>query len=278
MTNNIIVENDDLEPEYVVEEEDQNLDSSPDVEDLDQGEEIEEEETPEIQIPEKFQNASKEQVVQSYLELERSFGRQANDLGELRKMADNYLRRELERNSAPKQQEKEIDIQFDDLVDNPKEALNRVVEPRIQELSNQVREYEMKLAMRDFQEKHPDYTDIGASPEFQEWATATPYRKRRFEQADRGFDFEAADELLTEFKEQQRILAEAKKEAETRRAKKRDSDLKAATVESGSSGEAGSSKKIYRRADLINLRIFDREKFDSMQDEIELAYREGRVR
>jgi len=53
-------------------------------------------------------------------------------------------------------------------------------------------------------------------------------------------------------------------------------NLKAATVDTGS--PAPSSKKTYRRTDLINLRLRDPDRYYAMQDEIMSAYAEGRVK
>ena len=58
--------------------------------------------------------------------------------------------------------------------------------------------------------------------------------------------------------------------------KERDKTLKAVSVDTGSS--APSSRKTYRRADLINLRIRDPQRYEAMQDEILSAYAEGRVK
>jgi hypothetical protein len=52
--------------------------------------------------------------------------------------------------------------------------------------------------------------------------------------------------------------------------------LKAAGVDTGGTGE--SSKKIYRRADLIQLKLRDPDRYEQLQPEIMAAYAEGRVR
>ena len=67
----------------------------------------------------------------------------------------------------------------------------------------------------------------------------------------------------------QRQVSETEKSA-------RSGAVKAASVDSGGTGE--SSKKIYRRTDLIQLRIRDPQAFAARQDEINRAYAEGRVR
>ena len=52
--------------------------------------------------------------------------------------------------------------------------------------------------------------------------------------------------------------------------------MKAAQVDSGGTGE--SSKRIYRRADLIRLKMNDPNRYDALSDEIMQAYAEGRVK
>jgi hypothetical protein len=47
-------------------------------------------------------------------------------------------------------------------------------------------------------------------------------------------------------------------------------------VQQGGTGETG--KPVYRRADLIRLRMQDPTRYESMADEILNAYAEGRVR
>ena len=52
--------------------------------------------------------------------------------------------------------------------------------------------------------------------------------------------------------------------------------MKAATVDVGGTGE--SSRKVYRRADLIKLKMTDPQRYEDMQPEIMAAYSEGRVK
>ena len=57
---------------------------------------------------------------------------------------------------------------------------------------------------------------------------------------------------------------------------KRSQQLKSAGVQKGGTGEVG--KPIYKRVDLIRLRMTDPNRYNDMQDEIHAAYAEGRVR
>ena len=94
-----------------------------------------------------------------------------------------------------------------------------------------------------------------------------------FIEADRNFDYQLGGEILSLYKESRQAMVDKQRsEAE----EKRKRDLNAAKTGSSSTGET--PKKIYRRADLIKLRIYDPDKFNAMQDEILQAYKEGRVR
>jgi len=56
----------------------------------------------------------------------------------------------------------------------------------------------------------------------------------------------------------------------------RKQNLKTAQVDVGGSGE--SSKRVYRRADLIRLKMTDPGRYEMLSDEIMKAYAEGRVK
>jgi hypothetical protein len=56
----------------------------------------------------------------------------------------------------------------------------------------------------------------------------------------------------------------------------RDAQMKTAMVNTAGTGET--SKKVYRRADLIRLRLENPDRYDALQDEIMKAYSEGRVK
>lgn len=236
----------------------------------------EEQDTPnaDFNIPEKFKNADRETVIKSYLELEKTLGHKAQELGELRKLADEFLRKQLE---GPAQKpEPEPELTFDDIVERPGQAITKAVEPKLKSLEDRLTQYERQIALAEFQKKHPDFQEVGTNPEFIEWVKASPYRVRQYIEADQKMDLEAADDLLTTWKERQSYLSQQTEQRKIQEKQKRDEDLKKLTLESGSTGEA--PKKIYRRIDLINLRISDPDKFDSMYEEISRAYQEGRVK
>jgi hypothetical protein len=96
-----------------------------------------------------------------------------------------------------------------------------------------------------------------------------------FQAAD-SYNFDAANELLTNWKDRSMIskTQEVKQKAEVDRKEA----LKAGTAESRtSSGSRGGGGKTYRRADLIRLKMENPTRYESLQDEIFEAYADGRV-
>lgn len=97
-------------------------------------------------------------------------------------------------------------------------------------------------------------------------------RTQLFQQAD-NYDFDAANELLSTYKELRQVR---QKTVEAVDNTARDKLLKAVSVDTGGSGE--SSQKVFRRADLIRLKMRDPAKYEAMSDEIMAAYQSGRVK
>ena len=224
-------------------------------------------------IPEKYAGKSLEEIVQMHQEAEKLIGRQAQEVGEVRKLADQLLKQQLS-NKQPelpqKQEENELDF-FED----PKTAIQKAVaqHPDVlaaKQAAMQLKQIQTQAALL---KKHPDFTQVIQDPEFSGWVKASPIRLNMFAMADAQYDFAAADELISTFKQLKTVKAaqtvEAAKQA-------RSTDMKAAAVDVSGTGE--SSKKVYRRADLIRLRMSDPDRYNALQDEIMAAYAEGRVK
>lgn len=227
-------------------------------------------------IPEKFRGKSKADIAKAYIEAEKTIGRQAQEVGEVRRLADELLKQQLTKKAEV---EKPVEVDF---FENPQEAVRKAVESNPTVL--QTREYaiaaQKEQARQKMYQKHPDADAILGDNEFIEFIKKSKIRMELAQRADQGFDLEAADELLSTFKEMKAVKATKAQEAggaELNADKEaRNKQLNAAFVDTGGTGE--SSKKVYRRRDLINLRLRDPRKFESMADEINRAYAEGRVR
>lgn len=250
----------------------------PDVEDVDPQEIIEEPEEAIAQdqeddgLPDKYRNKSPEEIAKMHMEAEKLLGRQSSEVGELRKIVDDFVKAQLDTKIAPEQQvEEEVDWYSD-----PEQALNNAINkhPKIKEAEQLSVAMRQQTALAQLQEKHPDFQKILQDKSFGEWVSKSKIRLQLFKQADAQYDAEAADELLSTWKERQQFTSQAvaNEQAERKRQVK-----SASTGNASGSGEAP-SKKIYRRADLIKLMQTDPDRYMSMADEIQTAYAEKRVR
>ena len=120
---------------------------------------------------------------------------------------------------------------------------------------------------------HPDFGQIAQDTDFQNWVKSSPIRLGLYARADGEFDYDSANELLSTYKQLKGIKAKQTSDAGEAQRK---TNLKAAAVDVGGTGE--SSKRVYRRADLIRLKMTDPNRYEALSDEIMQAYSEGRVK
>jgi len=142
---------------------------------------------------------------QRYKELEKLNSRQAQTLGEQRKMIDEYIvGTSPTPQDQPEPQESYQPITVDDLYEDPNAALQRAVDahPAIQEARKLTEHFQRDTRDREadaFRERHPDYQELGASPEFQNWVVEDPTRVNLYTRGNE-YDFSAADALFRLYK------------------------------------------------------------------------------
>ena len=223
------------------------------------------------EIPDKYKGKSTAEIVRMHQEAEKLLGRQSSEVGELRSVVDSYIQTQLDTPQAPNEPEEEIDF-FSD----PDRAVERAINnhPKIKEAEAVTKQYQKSTAMNQLHKRHPDMTEILQDQKFVDWIKDSKIRQQLFAQADAKYDYDAADELFSNWKERQQIVGRAVKseKAERKTALKTASTGKAR----GSSERAG--KKIYRRSDIIKLMQDDPDRYLALSPEIEKAYREKRVR
>jgi hypothetical protein len=234
----------------------------------------------EPELPSKFKGKTAQDIAKAYEQLEQQLGRQGQELGELRKTHDEIIRSTLTRRNDPPgtTTEPEDDTVF---FTNPRKAIAEAVEkhPLVQELRQKQTETQHERAARTFRAKHPDAEAVIADPEFRAWVGASKVRQALLVAADRNYDVDAGDELLSTWK-QLRTVKNPPQEvpAEKVDAARKDA-VRAGTVPSGNAAPTDNAgKKIYRRADIVRLMRDHPEKYAEMGDEILLAYQEKRVR
>ena len=230
----------------------------------------------EAAIPEKYKGKSVEDIVKMHQEAEKMIGRQAQEVHEVRSLADQLLKQQLESNKTKQPTEQ---TQEEDFFADPQKAVERTVDQHPAVLAAKQASLELKKMQTGQQlaAKHPDFMEIAQNADFQNWIKASPFRMDLFTKADAEFDFPAADELLSTYKELRQVKSTQQQEQlKAVEAKAQDTAMKAASVDVGGSGEV--SRKIYRRADLIKLKMTDPDRYMALQDEIMSAYADGRVK
>ena len=235
-------------------------------------EQEQQETTEEQEIPQKYQGKSTAEIIRMHQEAEKLLGKQSSEVGELRKVVDDYIQTQLSE-QAPKQSEPEEDIDF---FSDPDKAVARAIDnhPKIKEAEKISSQYRHSTAMAELQKRHPDMQDILQNSKFADWIKGSKIRQQLFAQADQQYDYEAADELFTLWKERQQVVGQT---AATEKNERKKAVKAASTGNVRGSGEQ-SAKKVYRRSDIIKLMKEDPERYMSLSNEIMAAYADGRVR
>ena len=223
------------------------------------------------ELPDKYRHKSLDEIVKMHQEAEKLIGKQAQEVGEVRKLADELIKQNLgSRQQQTRQEEPEVDF-----FENPQKAVQRTVDNHPDILAARQVTLEMKRAQiqQRLAQEHPDFGEIAKDQDFANWVKSSPIRIKIFEQADSGYDFDSANELLSTYKQLRTVKSkQVSDEGEVTRKQ----NLRAVGVDVGGSGE--SSKKVYRRADLIQLQLRDPDRYAALSDEIMQAYVEKRVR
>ena len=227
--------------------------------------------SPTSELPEKYRGKSFEEVAKMHQEVEKRLSIQGQEIGEVRKLADELIRQNLE---SKQQSTREIEPEVD-FFENPQAAIQKEVgnHPDVQSAKAAFANLQKMQVKQQLTEAHPDFDEIAKDQNFADWVKSSPVRLRLFEQADAGYDFDSANELLSTYKQIKGIKA---KQNQVAQESNRQVSLKAAAVDVGGSGE--SSKRVYRSTDLIRLKMRDPDRYEALQDEILQAYAEGRVK
>lgn len=250
----------------------------PDSTGADNTEEVDVTPEPVDELPEKYKGKTAAEIAKMHIEAEKLIGRQANEVHEVRSLADQLLKQQLEANKKVQQTPIEESLEEDFFTD-PKQAVNRQVEkhPAVIEARQAALEMKKMKTAQQLAAKHPDFATIAQDAGFQDWVKSSAIRLNLFAKADAEYDFDSADELLSTYKAIKQINQQQQaQQTQAVESKAQEQAMKAATVDVGGTGET--SRKIYRRADLIKLKMTDPARYEVMADEIMAAYAEGRVK
>ncbi len=243
----------------------------PDLEALEAEDESTEDTT--FEVPEKFTGKTIEEVITSYTNLESEYGRKNNEVGELRKLTDDILRQKVQPLEADQSSN---EVGFDDLIEDPKAAIDKALaqNPRLAALEADIAATAQGTAHKAILERHEDADAVVQSPEFQKWVGENPHRQKMFADASNNLDAGTASEMLDLYKSNVQMKTDA---AIAARDGKASDGMKLAANEKGGKTPA-KSRKVYKRSELIKLKISNPRQYEKMAPEINKAYAEGRVR
>jgi hypothetical protein len=247
------------------------MDKPEEVQELEQKENETETQEAVSDVPDKYKDKSLEDIVRMHQEAEKLLGRQSSEVGDLRKSVDELLKAKLseEASSSTKEQEPELDF-----YDDPRGAVNKAVESSstVRQMQELIAKQQQQEVLNQVSSKHPDYESIIKDENFLDWIDKSKVRTELLERADR-YDFNAADELLSNWKEIKGVVEKTQSLGE------QDRKLQVKAASTGGKGSAEPmSRKIYKRSEIVNLMINDPRKYAENVHVFDKAYAEGRVK
>jgi hypothetical protein len=203
-------------------------------------------------------------------EAEKLIGRQGSEVGELRKMVDDFIKTQTSKKSETEETDTEGAFFMD-----PESAVNRAIanHPAIKEAQHASLSMKRAETVSRLKQEFPDAMEVVQSPDFAKWIQGSKVRTELFVRAETQYDYDSAKELLDNWKERQTL---SKKVTDTSKVD-RDQQLKAADIGNNNGASETVAKKKYRRQDIMKLMTTDPDRYDAMSNEIMAAYREGRV-
>lgn len=166
-------------------------------------------------IPEKYQDKSIEDIIRMHQESEKRASRLANEVGEVRRMADALL--ELKKPDQRDGAQKPVPpLTADDLFSDPNAALTRTIEgstvaKQVDETQKKLEQLEIQVGRKEFETKYPTFRDDTNDPAFQDWIKRNPARLHLLMQADK-FDFGAANALWDMWDEHKELASVQEKQ------------------------------------------------------------------
>lgn len=225
-------------------------------------------------LPEKYRGKSAAEIAKMHRELETRLGQQSQEVGELRRAFDDMVKSSIQaqQTTTPEPVEEPIDFYAD-----PDRYIESKIanDPRVKQAEALAAQMGKTEALTRLKAAHPDMEQVIASDGFKQWVAASPYRQQMHDHANVNYDFGAANELLTLYKERAgatQAVQQVEKVAQKAAVKK------AATGSARTAAQGRAPKKVYRRTDLIELHRTNPKRYEAMQDEIMLAYAENRVK
>lgn len=236
---------------------------------------------PESDIPERFRNKSAAEIAQSYTELERKFSQQGNDLGQMRKTLDEFIRLQSEAGVTkqdPEQEEKPktIDDLYTDTEGTIRDVVDKAAGERLEKVEQELEKKRVQEELEELTKEFPSWQKDVQSEGFIEWIKKDPIRQQTAIIASNTNNTAAARSLISTWYEVNAARQAAEKA--TRESALRDGSLE------GSGGSHGGATQVFSRRALMEKRIAAKRGDDSAaqyltdnREAIAIAYEEGRI-
>ena len=230
----------------------------------------------ESEIPAKYAGKSMAEVIKMQQEAESLMSRQADELGQQRKLMQSLI--EAQNKATDTAPPEEPVAQEDNFFDDPVNAVNKAIEnhPDVIKAREERMGNVQKHNLDSLDKAYPDWQDTVKDSSFQKFIGDSATRTEMFRKADTEYRSDLAIELFDWYS--QTKMSGATQEAVAKEKSNIEKAMKQTSSETRSSGDSVGGKKVYRRADLINLQVTDPNRYASLADEIQSAYAEGRVK
>jgi hypothetical protein len=222
-------------------------------------------------LPDKYKGKSLKEVAAMHQEAERLVGRQGDEVGQLRKVVDDYIQTEIDKREVTKEPAEEVDFFTD-----PDKAIESKISnhPAVKQAVEQAEKFKQANSIAALQRKYPKMETHLNDPKFQEWIGGSEYRKNLFSKANNQYDIGAAEEMFGAWEERLSVVDQTV----NAEASSRSAQVRQASTGSAGGSRAASGKKTYRRADIIKLMRTDPDRYQELSAEIMAAYSDGRVK
>jgi len=210
---------------------------------------------PPRQIPEKYKGKSVDDLIEMHQNAERRLSQQGNELGEIRRLADQLIGVkapvENARNTAPQARQP---VTVEALLANPDQVLNQTVEQspiaqRAQAAEAKVDQLEQSISQTQFVSKYTNFQKDLENPDFIEWVKKSPLRTQLAAAAYKN-NFNAASSLWQLWEERNELVGNV--QTAERDAGRQQRVQNARTEKNGSSESPPA--RTYSRAKLMALR------------------------
>lgn len=233
-------------------------------------------------VPAKYAGKTVDDLISMHQNAERRLSQQGNELGEVRKLADQLIGVRTQENT--KRAEVRQPVTVDALLADPEKVLTQTIDAtagtRANAQEQRLQNLETSVAQRDFTSRYPTAQADTNNPDFIEWIKKNPLRTQLAASAYNN-DYNAANNLWSLWEEHKGDHGRV----ETRQAQRKQTVQNATTTRGGSS--EGAPAKTYSRVKLMELRAqvadgvpaavtrWNDEKFQAGLIE---AYRNGQVK